>query len=166
MWVAHTFQISCLVLKGLATRDQHFLSCNFCASDVDKINYSWLPEYKIVITKPPNLVLLLVNSLPSSLDPRYNTTIIYFLIGKLDFPSYTISYWKFSLVIILTFIVNLWSKTFSPSFAANFHLKFFWMCESVKCVDSTWIVARWKKSLILPTKKTQIQVSFLGQSGS
>ncbi len=46
MWVAHTFQISCLVLKGLARKDQHFLSCNFCTCDVGKINYSWLPEYK------------------------------------------------------------------------------------------------------------------------
>jgi hypothetical protein len=128
MWVAHTLQISCLVLKGLATKDQHFLSYNFCPCDVGKINYSWLPECKNSDDNTTsNLVLLLMNSLPSSLDPRHNTTIIYFLIGKLDFPSYTISYWKFSFVIILMFIVNLWSKTNSPSFAANFHLKIFWM---------------------------------------
>jgi hypothetical protein len=154
------------VLKGLTTKDQHFLSCNFCSCDVGKINYSWLPEYK---NSDDNTTFksspAVGEFLAFKFDPTHNTTIIYFLIGKLDFPSYTISYWKFSFIIILTFIVNLWSKTNSPSFAANFHLKFF-ECESVKCVDSTWIVARWKKLLNLPTKKTQIQVSFLGQSGS
>lgn len=167
MWVAHTFQISCLVLKGLATEDQHFLSCNFCPCDVGKINYSWLPECK---NSDDNTTF--------KSSPAVGEFLAFKFGSQTQHYNYLFSHWKirFSFVyyqllkvfILIHFNIHcqLVIKNKFTFICSQFPSQFFfWMCICKMCRLNMGC-CKVKKLLNLPTKETQIQLSFLGQSGS